>query len=783
MSKASLGTSKVTISDGYTLKLGKDVDKSSMSGTEWTLKNTTATLNQTASAGYYCDGSTITYSKKSFESSATIKGVKSTTGLSAKDNVITLKNAALSSKVTVSGDYTFDFVKDYNSATISGSAGADIITTRGKNISISAGDGKDLIKVLGSATTVNGGKGDDTIESNGKGNVFVYKAGDGNDLITNYASEDSISITSGTVSKITTSGNNVIFTVGDGKTTGKITIKGGKDKIISYSDSDGEQTYPAVVKIESSTITLLDHYFKDDFKVSDYGSKLQTIDASKVPHDLNITGNKLANKITGSSQDDYIDGGEGADGIYGGDGNDSLIGGKGNDTLEGGKGSDKLTGGAGDDVFVYKKGDGNDVITDYAENDRISIVSGSVSNIATKSKAIVFTVGTGKLAGNISISGGKGKVISYSDEDGEHLYPVPVKIKSKTITLLEAYMEDSFNIADHGDTLQTIDASAVSHDLSIMGNKLANKITGSSQDDSINGGNGADTIFGGTGNDTLTGGNGADVFVYKAGDGKDVITDYAEVDTIKIDNGTVSNIKKNGDDVVFTVGKGSIIVKNARDKVISYSDKNGEQTYPQIVKVDGAKIKLTKDYNSDSFKLADYGNYKTIDASAVAHDLKITGDGKANMILGGEENDTILGGKGNDSLQGNSGADVFVYANGDGNDVIIDYKEEDRIKITKGTVKKTTVKDKDVVFAIGSGKITVQNGAGKEITYINDKGKTVKKTYKAEVAWFLEDDNNFSTDNELSALVEEKTYLPDVQLDTSNNPFKETQLITYSGRS
>jgi len=44
--------------------------------------------------------------------------------------------------------------------------------------------------------------------------------------------------------------------------------------------------------------------------------------------------------------------------------------------------------------------------------------------------------------------------------------------------------------------------------------------------DTLNGGSGNDILNGGAGRDTLTGGEGFDIFVFEAGSGRDVITDF-----------------------------------------------------------------------------------------------------------------------------------------------------------------------------------------------------------------------------------------------------------------
>ena len=826
------------------------------------------------------------------------------------------------------GDNIVELAKTSARQTVLSGAGNDTINNNSANNFISTGAGDDSIVNKGSNATINAGKGNDTIIGSsvaGGKNIFVYADGDGNDVITNYAATDIISITSGTATPKNSGKSDVVFTVG----TGTITIKDGKDKIITYIDKDGEKTFPKTYTTNGKTIKLQADFNKDTFNVTDYGS-YTTINASLVPHDISITGDKNANKIVGGKNNDILIGGRGNDTLTGGkgsdifvwnkgDGNDvitdydledkvsitsyavskitkskdgediiltignkagaitlkgasdktityvdkngehtypvkinprgtgatlsaeyddetfdvakfgstivtidasavqndvaitankkanRIIGGDGNDTIIGGTGNDTLTGGKGSDVFVYASGDGNDLITDYAAEDIVSITSGT-AKLATKNKNVIITVGNRK----ITLTGGAGKVITYVDTNGEKTYSqtgLTTNADSTGVTLLSNYSAKAFdvnknsNVSKVAKTIKTIDASKVPHSLTITGNDNLNKITGSSQDDSlvgnagadtILGGDGKDTINGGKGNDSLKGGNGADTFIYNSGDGDDVIVDYTEgEDIISIVGGaTVGNIttSKNKKDVILPVGTGKnagkITLKNAASQIITYRDKNGLHTYPQIFTTDGEKITLTKKFNKDSFNVDDYeGEYKTIDASAVIKGIEIIGNAKANLIFGGTENDTIYGGKGNDTLQGNSGADVFVYSSGDGNDVIVDYASEDKIKIAKGTINSHTVKDKDVVFTIGSGKITVQSGAGKKITIINEKGKSSTKTYTAaDTAWFLEDDNNFTTDNELSELVETKTYLPTAQIDTSTTLFNDNSFITYSNK-
>ncbi|MBR4382519.1 MAG: hypothetical protein IKP64_03075 [Selenomonadaceae bacterium] len=438
-----------------------------------------------------------------------------------------------------------------------------------------------------------------------------------------------------------------------------------------------------------TTAKITESFTESSFKADDYGKKIKIIDASEVSQDLSITANGLANKIIGSDNDDTI------------------IGGKGNDTL---------TGGDGADIFVYSSGDGNDVITDYSEDDKIRIASGSISKVEEKGTTVIFTVGKGK----ISVKGGKDQIITLIDSKGvESTYPseteepVSLNAAKTAINLLEGYDEDTFDAADYGTKIKIIDASEAPNALEILGNKLANKITGTFDDD---------TIEGGKGNDTLTGGDGADIFVYSSGDGNDIIADYSEddEDKIQIASGSISKTEVKGSTVIFTVGKGKISVKGGADQIITLINEDGDEfTYPgesdeEPVSLNSAKtaISILGGYDGDSFDVADYGaKIKIIDASQAPSGLEIVGNKLANKITGTDEDDTLTGGKGNDSLWGGGGDDTFIYGKGDGKDVIVGFEDDDLLEIT-GTFSGTYNKSKkEVYFKVGStaNAITLKN--------------------------------------------------------------------------
>ena len=362
--------------------------------------------------------------------------------------------------------------------------------------------------------TLSGNAGNDTL-TGGKGkDVFIYSAG--NDVVADYAAGDKISI-GAEISSTSIKGSDALFTIG--KNT--LTVTKGKDKEIIFINAAGkEQT------ILGGELLATD---STNAKIT-LESWRTTADASARTKAIQITGNKLDNSIYGGSANDKL---------YGQDGNDTLLGNAGNDTLTGGKGKD---------VFIYSAG--NDVVADYAAGDKISI-GAAISSTSIKGSDAVFTIGKNTL----TVTKGKDKEITFINAAG------------KTQTIIGgAFMANNSTSAKV--TLEswrtTADASARTKAIQITGNKLANAIYGGSANDTLygqagndtlSGGKGNDSLWGGAGDDSLYGGAGNDTFVYKAGEGKDKIFDYASGDVVTI---LKSNGKAGGTFTDSAFGKGSL---------------------------------------------------------------------------------------------------------------------------------------------------------------------------------------------------------------------------------
>lgn len=145
-------------------------------------------------------------------------------------------------------------------------------------------------------------------------------------------------------------------------------------------------------------------------------------------HGINLTGNAMNNQYFGSLFADTIRGGDGNDAVHGGLGNDrlsgeadndllfgaegrdvlfgntgddALNGAGGGDMLNGGAGNDTLIGGTGSDWFVFKPGDGADVIRKFQNGaDVIDLIlyqfanfNAAASHFAAHAGGVVFSDG------------------------------------------------------------------------------------------------------------------------------------------------------------------------------------------------------------------------------------------------------------------------------------------------------------------------------------------------------------------------------------------------------
>lgn len=181
---------------------------------------------------------------------------------------------------------------------------------------------------------------------------------------------------------------NAALTDVDGSEALSIEISGVPDgAALSAGTDDGDGTWTLLGNdlsdLGNLTLTLPEGSALGDFElgVTANSSELETGEAATTSATIDVTFQ------TSAGGNDYIDGGAGSDEIYGGVGGDVIVGAEGsddlhgeagNDTLDGGVGADLLVGGAGDDIlsggagadeFVFRAGDGDDIVLDLGHQD------------------------------------------------------------------------------------------------------------------------------------------------------------------------------------------------------------------------------------------------------------------------------------------------------------------------------------------------------------------------------------------------------------------------------
>lgn len=213
----------------------------------------------------------------------------------------------------------------------------------------------------------------------------------------------------------------------------------------------------------------------------------------------------------------------------------------------------------GDDVLIASRRVGSDV-TLGAGNDR-AIIRGKGDFIDLYGQAGDDTFdlrGANAIDSGTTIDGG-------ADDD--------VYIVSRSDLLLDEAVAGGtdtvkssvdFTLADDFENLVLTGKNAIDG----SGNAAANVITGNAGSNRIIGLGGMDTLDGGAGNDTLQGGTNNDSFVFRAGSGKDIVTDFTDAaDLINLsfyegidDFGDLAGkIKQKGADTVITLLDGDKI--------------------------------------------------------------------------------------------------------------------------------------------------------------------------------------------------------------------------------
>jgi Ca2+-binding RTX toxin-like protein len=404
---------------------------------------------------------------------------------------------------------------------------------------------------------------------------------------------------------------------------------------------------------------------------------------------ITITGNARANNIdlSGVTMAAFtnlgsvlVNGGDGNDTIKGTFQADTLNGEGGDDSITGGAKNDKLTGGAGMDVLDGEAG--NDSLVGGTENDTLR--GGTGNDFLEESGDMNFTLT------NTSLTGANSVMLNV--------------IESNTLSGIESVKLTG------GAGNNTLDATAFTGSVTLLGGagldlliggKGSDQLLGEAGDDTLRGGNGNDTLDGGTGvdslqgdagNDRLTGGTGSDNDILIGGAGTDTLHEFVTASVIL----TGTQLTGMGTDSLNTIEQANLqddagshsLDASAFAGSVSLSGGDGNDTLTGGIKKDQLSggggddiVRGGKDNDSLFGGIGIdqlFGEDGNDRLSGGDDSDTLDGGLGADTLQGGNGNDSIDGGAGNDGLAGQAGDDTLF--GGDGSDTLVGGDDNDVLR-------------------------------------------------------------------------------------------------------
>jgi Ca2+-binding RTX toxin-like protein len=487
--------------------------------------------------------------------------------------------------------------------------GGDDVLLGGDGIDTLYGDDQTLDGVQQGADWLDGGSGDDTLYGGGGSDTLI--GGDDNDVLVGDFSDDPVG------------GDDLL----DGG-TGVDQLFGGRGNDVLSGGTEND-----LLVGEEGADVLYGGAGIDELQGGDDNDLLY----GGTENDL-LLGQAGNDVLSGDEGVDELQGGDGTDSLIGGEGDDQLFGQAGDDTLVGGTGTDVLVGGAGADTYVFNLGDGVERIQDTAgEGNRLVFGAGVTSD--------AITLGLGSLLIRVGTGGDAIHIEGFDPNNPTAPTGIELFEFSDGTTLTHAQLvERGF------DLVGTPDADFLN------GGDFYRRIVGLAGDDLLLAGSGDNLLDGGTGNDQLVGGSGADTYLFKVGDGFDVVSDLSgagEENVISFGSGITSDalgLTVNGG-LVVEVGAGGATGDGLLLGSVDLNDVLGAHDVETFQFSDGTTLSY---------------------AALVARGITIRGTDFDDQLSGTNLGDRFFGGQGNDVLSGGAGDDTYVFNLGDGVDGIDD---------------------------------------------------------------------------------------------------------------
>ncbi|MBI5108108.1 MAG: putative Ig domain-containing protein, partial [Rhodocyclales bacterium] len=393
---------------------------------------------------------------------------------------------------------------------------------------------------------------------------------------------------------------------------------------------------------------------------------------------LTAMGTPPVREIFGTPANDEFGGGNAGDVLYGLAGDDEMYGNDGNDTLLGGAGNDYISGGPGHDIIVFARGDGWDAVGLYEspqDSDSIRMGGGIRQEEVVVARRgddllILLPESDEGMAVNWWFENPNG-LAAVEFEDGSSWDAATLaEVAGESMVVVGNDWEDSIYGTELGDHILGFDGGD-----DLVGLAGDDMLAGGAGDDYLDGEDGDDILIGGGGDDDLYGGAGSDTYVYRRGDGWDIVDAEDEDEEGR---------PVGGDTIRFGAG---ILFE---DLTVAATSDDGELAVAiSVAGADGGEGGISVFGNLDFLPSLTFADGRAVDPQALlamvlraeggeANDVLIGSGGNDvlngydsdDILLGRDGDDILMGGADADQLRGGAGNDVYVFNPGDGADAI-----------------------------------------------------------------------------------------------------------------
>jgi Ca2+-binding RTX toxin-like protein len=625
-------------------------------------------------------------------------------------------------------------------------------------LALDGGGGDDRLDADGAALLV-GGAGNDTLH--GSAHADVLQGGSGDDVLEGGAGNDVLDGGAG----------NDLLDGGGGYDRVRFGHDSGQDSIAAAPmGADAALLIDMAAGVQAATLRFLragaggaDLLIElplsgAQLTVKDYFSTaravaLQFADGSVLDNDMvgqRAAGAHAPASVSGGAGSDVLHApapggivrGEGGDDlVYGGAGDDLLSGSEGNDLLDGRAGNDVVDGGAGDDHIVASAGD-------EARPSATIVLFGRASghdllDAPRANATLTVLLEAGIAPGDIGferLGGGMGRDLLIVVGERQASIRVPdffEPLPALALRFADGTVWDAGLIASlpriGGEGRDDLLGSAGADYLDGRGGD--DVLVGLDGNDLLRGGAGRDSLYGDQGDDTLDGGQGDDylddqfgntTYIVARGDGHDLISNRfyspdVRYQTLQLQGGIAPeqlrlHLVSRGvwDDLVLTVDgePGQSITLQGM-----YCNDPAAATNMELLGIrfgDGSAW----DRAAIVQRLGMGTPYADYLGGSDGNDLLEGKDGN-DQLLGRAGQDTLDGGRGDDQLDGGAGSDTYLFALGDGRDVLSDGQGFNLIRFGAG------IAPQDLRLTQRGDALEIAYGSGADVIVLADTPPSV----------------------------------------------------------